>query len=315
MAHWEPLADRIPVDQRRLAVQLRRMKDRSGLTVPALAARTARPEEDWWRAFAGRDLPPLAAVEVLAQASGADYDRVRALWQLAARAASGKGDRGRGRPLPEPDPLDPLASEEGLPAGRRGVALLVGVAVLAAAALVGVLLTAGQTSGRAPVGATVSGSSVSAPAAGAEGGSSGEAGKGAARATGPADPGPADADEPMSGTADAAGGIGSPSVAGPQEAAGDGSTPASDGSGAASAPPGASPGAPAGTPTTGVPAASNGSGAATPQPSRSSAPLPGAGTGASAGAGTSSPPTSGASASPSPTRRCLGLILLGVCLG
>ncbi|HEY5833486.1 helix-turn-helix domain-containing protein [Streptomyces sp.] len=154
MGQWEPLAEGIPVDVRRLATQLRRMKDRSGLTVPALAARTAEPAETWSRALAGRHLPPLAAVEVLAQASGADYDRVAALWHLAevaGKGATGRAERRGRKPLPSPDPLDPLGPEEGVPAGRRGFLLLAAVGVVAAAALAGVMLTAGASTGRAPV--------------------------------------------------------------------------------------------------------------------------------------------------------------------
>jgi len=119
------LADRIPVDMRRLATQLRRMKDRSGLTVPALAARTAQSAEAWELVLAGRQLPPLDAVEVLAQASGADYERIGALWRLAEKAGTASGDRGRGKPVPYPDPLDPLGAEEGLPGGNRRMLLLV----------------------------------------------------------------------------------------------------------------------------------------------------------------------------------------------
>ncbi len=150
MNQWEPLADRFPVDVRRFATQLRRMKDRSGLTVPALAARTAHPVTMWARALAGRQLPPLDAVEVLAQASGADYDRIAALWRLAEKASAGAGDRVRGRPVPYPDPLDPLGPEEGLPGRRRRVLLLGAVGLLAAAALVAVIFTAVPSNGRAP---------------------------------------------------------------------------------------------------------------------------------------------------------------------
>ena len=162
MAQWEPLADRIPVDMRRLATQLRRMKDRSGLTVPALAARTAQSTEAWERVLAARQLPPLDAVEVLAQASGADYDRIGALWRLAEKASTGTGDRGRGKPVPHPDPLDPLGSDEGLPNRRRRLLLLGAVGLLAVGALIAVLLTAGPSTGRAPGGEAGPSATVSA---------------------------------------------------------------------------------------------------------------------------------------------------------
>lgn len=146
MGEWEPLADRTPVDVRRLATQLRRMKDRSGLTLPGLAARTAQSAEAWGAYLAAEKVPPLAAVEVLAQASGADYARVTALWKQARKA----GGRGVGKRLPSPDPLDPLTAEEGLPARRGRFAALVALAVLAVAALLTVLLTAVPGTGRTP---------------------------------------------------------------------------------------------------------------------------------------------------------------------
>ncbi|WP_405586517.1 helix-turn-helix domain-containing protein [Streptomyces sp. NBC_01190] len=155
MVQWEPLADKLPVDTRRLATQLRRMKDRSALTVPALAARTAQPAETWERALAGQAIPPLHAVEVLAQASGADYDRIRALWQLAEKAerSAARGvNRTPGHPIPYPDPLDPLSADEGLPRPRRRALLLTTAGLLAVAALLTVALTAGTSTGDGPTG-------------------------------------------------------------------------------------------------------------------------------------------------------------------
>jgi hypothetical protein len=161
MGQWEPLAGGIPLDMRRLATQLRRMKERSGLTVPGLAARTGHSAESWALTLAGRQIPPLAAVEVLAQASGADYDRIGALWHLADRAVTGPvgpagaGERA-GRPVPYPDPLDPLGPQEGL-SGRRRWLLPALVGVLAAGALTAVMLTAGPSTGRAPSRAAATG--------------------------------------------------------------------------------------------------------------------------------------------------------------
>ncbi|WP_262413639.1 helix-turn-helix domain-containing protein [Actinacidiphila acidipaludis] len=269
---------------RRLATQLRRMKDRGGLTVPALAARTAQSVESWERALAGRQLPPLDAVEVLAQASGADYDRVGALWKLAERASTGSGDRGRGKPLPNPDPLDPLGADEGLPRRGRRLLLLATVGVLAAAALVAVLLTAGPSTGRVPPGSagpTVTG--VGVP----------EGGTPRARGTGTPNPGggPGRATTTVgpSGSGTPAGDRPSPATESLSPAPG---TPTAPGTGGASgnvpAPPGA--GTPGGGPTTA-------------QPPSTGVP--------------SAPPSSSPSPSPSPahSRLCLGLIVLGVCIG
>ncbi|SEO18415.1 Helix-turn-helix domain-containing protein [Actinacidiphila rubida] len=287
MGQWEPLADRIPVDVRRLATQLRRMKDRSGLTVPALAARTAQPPDAWERAFAGRHLPPLDAVEVLAQVSGADYDRIGALWKLAEKAATGSGDRGRGRPLPQPDPLDPLSPEEGLPRRSRRLLLLATVGALAVAALVAVLLTAGPSTGRVPPG-------TAGPTAG-----------------GPAVPerGPSPSGSGTRTGGGSSAGTGTPSTAGPSAGTrgGDRPSPAMDSLSPTSRP-SASPGSPRGTGA--APPSAPGTGGQSGGGTTTAPPATTAGGGSG---GPSSP--SGPTPSPSSSRVCLGLIVLGVCLG
>ncbi|WP_328468265.1 helix-turn-helix domain-containing protein [Streptomyces sp. NBC_00448] len=279
------------MDVRRLATQLRRMKDRSGLTVPALAARTAQPVETWERVLAGRQLPPLDAVEVLAQASGADYARVGELWRLAEKASTGTGDRGRGKAVPHPDPLDPLGAEEGLPGRRRQFLLLATVALLAVGALIAVLLTAGPSTGRAPAGQADP--SLTAPAApGSSAPAHGHRGGGTPRPPGPGgtatagtgDQNPGGMDQPLTG-----GGEPSASGAGP-----DGSTgqAGSAGSAGTSGTPGGK-GAPATTPPAG--GANGGSADPPSDPPTSAGPTP--------------------DPSPSHTPFCLGLILLGVCIG
>lgn len=284
MGQWEPLANRIPLDVRRLATQLRRMKDRSGLTVPALAARTGQSAETWSLALAGRRLPPLDAVEVLAQASGADYDRIGALWRLAEKAEAGTGDRGSGKPVPYPDPLDPLGPQEGLPGRRRRFLLLAVVAVLAAAALAGVMLTAGPSDGHAPAFRDAGGPS--APSvAGPDPSSSGSGPVGGTSAVPAATGGP---DSPATAPG-APGGAGLPSS---------GAAPVSPGAGRGGATPG-----PGGT------AAGGGPGGSTSAPSGGGTP----GTPATTPA-TPAPPTT---TPPSPTRSglCLSVIVLGVCVG
>lgn len=294
MAQWEPLADRIPVDVRRLATQLRRMKDRSGLTVPALAARTAQSAEAWAQYLNGRQVPPLDAVELLAQASGADYDRTGALWKLAEKAAGGTGDRGRGKPVPYPDPLDPLGAEEGLPRRRRRRALLLGAAgVLGIGALVTVLLAAGPSTGRAP--APDAGRT---PTVGA--GASGTTGAGPRSSSGAASPG-------RQGGPTAAPSVtvmlgGSPSQGAGESSAAAVSTAPGSGTGTGS-------GTGAGDGSGGEDGSGNGGGSVPTQTESAPATEP--------GGGTVSPPAS-PTATPSPTGSkglCLGLIVLNVCLG
>jgi hypothetical protein len=93
VARWEPLPDTVDGSMRRFVTQLRRMKDLSGLSVPALAVRTARATQAWEEYLAGVRLPPLDAVEVLAQLSGADHRRVRALYLAAERGDPDPGGR------------------------------------------------------------------------------------------------------------------------------------------------------------------------------------------------------------------------------
>jgi hypothetical protein len=125
---------------RRLAIQLRRMKDRSGLGVPTVAARTAQSTQAWEQYLNGAKVPPRDAVEALGQLCGADYDRLGALWELA--------ERGGGTHVPDPDPLDPLSPAEGLPRPRwwsRFKPLFVTVTGLALGGVLGLLILAGMT--------------------------------------------------------------------------------------------------------------------------------------------------------------------------
>jgi hypothetical protein len=288
---------------RRLATQLRRMKDRSGLTVPALAARTAQPAETWERVLAGRQLPPLDAVEVLAQASGADYDRVGELWRLAEKASAGTGDRGRGKAVPDPDPLDPLGSQEGLPGRGRRFLLLGAVGLLAVGALIAVLLTAGPSTGRSPAGgadpsATApAASGASAPAHRKKGDTSPPSRPGGLGSAAPGARDPGGMDQPLTGA-------GEPSESGTDA----GGTSGTSGTGTTAGTSG--PGAPGGNGghATAPPAGGAGGGG-------SGGGSGGTTTGAPAPPPSSPSPSTGPTPSPSSTSLCLGLILLGVCIG
>jgi transcriptional regulator with XRE-family HTH domain len=290
MGQWEPLADRIPLDMRRLATQLRRMKDRSGLTVPSLAARTGQSAETWALALAGRRLPPLDAVETLAQACGADYDRIGALYALAEKAGSGAGDLGRGRPVPHPDPLDPLGPQEGLPGGGRRALLLLAAGVLAAAALVAVMLTSGTSTGRAPDARDSPGLSTTAPPRGTAPATS---------AAGPSAPGAAPAPAGPDGVSSRR----TTSGASPGTAEGDAGSTRHPATASGQASPSASSGPPGAT----VPAPGHGD------------PSGGPGTTPTAAPSTSSPPPPSPPSTPAPgptsTALCLRVLVLGVCLG
>lgn len=86
MPRWKELPD--PLDQRvrRLVVQLRRLKDRSGLSLTALAARTEYSRSSWERCLNGKALPPRHAVEKLARITGTEPTRLLVLHEVAEKA-------------------------------------------------------------------------------------------------------------------------------------------------------------------------------------------------------------------------------------
>ncbi|MFJ5218314.1 helix-turn-helix domain-containing protein [Streptomyces sp. NPDC088354] len=290
---------------RRLAVHLRRMKDRSGLSVPALAARTAQSTEAWEQFLNGVRVPPRDAVEVLGQLSGADYERLVALWELADR---GVNDTMTG--FKYSDPLDPLAPVEGMPrhaARRRRRALLVGAGMLAGA--FGLLVVAGIATDGAPraqaplsahpTGAAAGGGAPSATAPGAvvttRSGTSSPAREGT-----PARPG---APRTGAGAVTPDGGTPAAPVDDVSERPAGGHAPATAGTGGTgdsgdSGDAGGTGGSGGGHGTT-----APGGGATTPPPATTAPP-----------AQTPAP----SSAAPSPSSGhglCLGLIVLGICIG
>jgi transcriptional regulator with XRE-family HTH domain len=104
MPRWKALSEELDQDLRQFVVQLRRMKDRSGLSLSALAVKTGFSVSSWVRYLNGRTLPPEAAVGALAEAAGADPARLLVLRQVAAEArgnqagreshGAGEGERG-----------------------------------------------------------------------------------------------------------------------------------------------------------------------------------------------------------------------------
>ncbi|MEY9931747.1 transcriptional regulator with XRE-family HTH domain [Catenulispora sp. GP43] len=86
MARWRPLPAGLDPAVARLVVQLRKLKDDSGLSLSRLAAKTGYSASSWERYLVGRTVPPAAAVEALASLVGADPVRAEALREAAARA-------------------------------------------------------------------------------------------------------------------------------------------------------------------------------------------------------------------------------------
>ncbi|MEU3794652.1 helix-turn-helix domain-containing protein [Streptomyces fructofermentans] len=86
MPRWRPLPESLALPARRLVVQMRQAKDHSGLSLSALANRTGYSRSSWERCLNGRALPPLWALEALADACGGDRTELTALWEVAASA-------------------------------------------------------------------------------------------------------------------------------------------------------------------------------------------------------------------------------------
>lgn len=84
MSRWKALPVGLDPAAVRLVVELRRVKDASGLTLRQVADRTGYSASSWDRYLGGRLLPPREAVEALAEASRVDPVRLVALCDAAA---------------------------------------------------------------------------------------------------------------------------------------------------------------------------------------------------------------------------------------
>ncbi|MEY9962437.1 hypothetical protein ABIA33_000463 [Streptacidiphilus sp. MAP12-16] len=111
----------------RLAAELRLLRGRSGLTIAALAEESAYSRSSWQRYLSGAALPPWLAVRALCHLAGEPEPRIRALWELAEGAWSGRGAVASApapapAPAPEPAPAavpDP-PTQAAEPAGGTG---------------------------------------------------------------------------------------------------------------------------------------------------------------------------------------------------
>lgn len=88
MPRWKALPEELDPQVREFAGQLRRLIDRSGLSVAAVADSTGYSKTSWERYLNGRLLPPLRAVLALAEQTGAHPSHLTTLWELAERAWS-----------------------------------------------------------------------------------------------------------------------------------------------------------------------------------------------------------------------------------
>ncbi|MCI3276044.1 helix-turn-helix domain-containing protein [Streptomyces cylindrosporus] len=89
MGGWQPLPDDLPPEARNFVEQLRLLKDRTGLSLVALGARTAYSKSSWHRYLNGTQPPPRQAVAALCRIAGldgTDTERFAVRWELAVQA-------------------------------------------------------------------------------------------------------------------------------------------------------------------------------------------------------------------------------------
>lgn len=88
MPRWRALPDELDPQVREFASQLRRLVDRSGLSVAAVADRTGYSKTSWERYLNGRLLAPKGAIVALAEVTGTNPTHLTTMWELAERAWS-----------------------------------------------------------------------------------------------------------------------------------------------------------------------------------------------------------------------------------
>ncbi|GAA3032411.1 helix-turn-helix domain-containing protein [Streptomyces glomeratus] len=89
MGAWQPLPDDLPPEVRHFVEQLRLLKDRTGLSLVALGARTAYSKSSWQRYLNATQPPPRQAVAALCRVAGIpaeEAERFGVRWELAVQA-------------------------------------------------------------------------------------------------------------------------------------------------------------------------------------------------------------------------------------
>lgn len=88
MPRWKALPEDLDPQVREFAGQLRRLVDRSGLSIAALADRTGYSKTSWERYLNGRLLAPRGAIVALAEVTGTNQFHLNTMWELTERAWS-----------------------------------------------------------------------------------------------------------------------------------------------------------------------------------------------------------------------------------
>jgi hypothetical protein len=111
---WRPLPASLAPEIAYLVGVLRELKDRSSLSLAALATRTAYSKSSWERYLNGTTLPPRHAVEALGRLAGEPAGRLLALWERAEAQWSGRAAEPR-----QTATVLAAGSEPGAPPPRR----------------------------------------------------------------------------------------------------------------------------------------------------------------------------------------------------
>ncbi|RPK52224.1 XRE family transcriptional regulator [Streptomyces sp. ADI93-02] len=88
MPRWKALPEELDPQVREFAGHLRRLVDRSGLSLAAVADRTGYSKTSWERYLNGRLLAPKGAIVALAEVTGTQLHHLTTMWELAERAWS-----------------------------------------------------------------------------------------------------------------------------------------------------------------------------------------------------------------------------------
>ncbi|MGW8885116.1 XRE family transcriptional regulator [Streptomyces sp. NPDC055749] len=88
MPRWKALPEELDPQVKEFTGQLRRLVDRGGLSLAAVADRTGYSRTSWERYLNGRLLAPRGAIVALAEVTGTDQSHLTTMWELAERAWS-----------------------------------------------------------------------------------------------------------------------------------------------------------------------------------------------------------------------------------
>ncbi|MFI9112155.1 helix-turn-helix domain-containing protein [Streptomyces venezuelae] len=126
MPGWKALPDELDPDISAFTERLRRLVDRSGLGVSAVAERTGHERAAWDRYLNARQSAPRSAVVALAEVTGSDPAALATDWERAdrawTRAEALAGSRERATPpgAAAPGPVDRRVGDDGPGAHRVG---------------------------------------------------------------------------------------------------------------------------------------------------------------------------------------------------